>query len=402
MRKGPGRRHDEALAVPAAPPFLEREAFLEPLREALGEASRGHGQLVFVAGEAGVGKTALVRALAAEAAGARVLEGRCSHRGRSDRSPTSRPRPGARCRRSSSATRFRTTSSPSCSTRCGRGRLCSCSRTCTGPTRRRSTSSVSSGGGCTRRAASSSRRIATRSSARIIRSEASSADSPARRASAVCSCHRSRPTRFARSPRRTASTGRSSIDAPAATRSSSARRSPPERRPCRRRCAMRCSRARPGSTPTRATCSRPWRSSPGTPTSPCSRRSQARRLPDSTRVSRPGCSSRVQTALGSATSSPGSPSRSPSDRSGSAICTPPRCARCATGAPTSRGLRIMRKRRATRSRCFGTPSLLQPAPRRTARTARPLRSTPAPCAPAKVWRRRSVRSSSTVVPTSAT
>ena len=65
------------MAVPAAPPFLEREAFLEPLREALGEASRGHGQLVFVAGEAGVGKTALVRALAAEAAGARVLEGAC-------------------------------------------------------------------------------------------------------------------------------------------------------------------------------------------------------------------------------------------------------------------------------------------------------------------------------------
>jgi DNA-binding CsgD family transcriptional regulator/tetratricopeptide (TPR) repeat protein len=56
---------------------LEREAFLEPLHAALAEAGHGRGRLVLLAGEAGVGKTALVRALAAEAEGARVLEGAC-------------------------------------------------------------------------------------------------------------------------------------------------------------------------------------------------------------------------------------------------------------------------------------------------------------------------------------
>ena len=41
-------------------PLLEREAQLASLEEYAGEARRGDGRLVLVAGEAGVGKSALV------------------------------------------------------------------------------------------------------------------------------------------------------------------------------------------------------------------------------------------------------------------------------------------------------------------------------------------------------
>jgi DNA-binding CsgD family transcriptional regulator len=58
--------------------LLERESFLEALGETLEEVEGGHGRLVLIAGEAGVGKTALVRRFCADAAGrARVLEGAC-------------------------------------------------------------------------------------------------------------------------------------------------------------------------------------------------------------------------------------------------------------------------------------------------------------------------------------
>jgi ATP/maltotriose-dependent transcriptional regulator MalT len=58
--------------------LLERGNFLERLRIALTEAAAGRGRLVFVSGEAGVGKTSLVTRFREEhAEGARVLSGAC-------------------------------------------------------------------------------------------------------------------------------------------------------------------------------------------------------------------------------------------------------------------------------------------------------------------------------------
>jgi DNA-binding CsgD family transcriptional regulator len=58
--------------------LLEREPFLESLRETLHEVEDGAGRLVLIAGEAGVGKTALIRRFWTDAAGGRrVLEGAC-------------------------------------------------------------------------------------------------------------------------------------------------------------------------------------------------------------------------------------------------------------------------------------------------------------------------------------
>lgn len=58
--------------------LLERDRELALLRRKLDEAARGHGHSVVVAGEAGIGKTALTRAFLAEAAThARVLRGAC-------------------------------------------------------------------------------------------------------------------------------------------------------------------------------------------------------------------------------------------------------------------------------------------------------------------------------------
>jgi DNA-binding CsgD family transcriptional regulator/tetratricopeptide (TPR) repeat protein len=58
--------------------LLERDAELRRLREALRRAGQGRGSIVLVSGEAGIGKTSLVRAFAGEAAAvARVLVGAC-------------------------------------------------------------------------------------------------------------------------------------------------------------------------------------------------------------------------------------------------------------------------------------------------------------------------------------
>jgi DNA-binding CsgD family transcriptional regulator/tetratricopeptide (TPR) repeat protein len=58
--------------------LLERESFLGALGEAQRQVEGGSGRLVFVTGEAGVGKTALVRRFCSDAAGElRVLEGAC-------------------------------------------------------------------------------------------------------------------------------------------------------------------------------------------------------------------------------------------------------------------------------------------------------------------------------------
>jgi DNA-binding CsgD family transcriptional regulator len=57
--------------------LLEREAVLSGLHRSLAEASKGRGRLVLVVGEAGVGKSAAVRAFCNEARSARVLWGGC-------------------------------------------------------------------------------------------------------------------------------------------------------------------------------------------------------------------------------------------------------------------------------------------------------------------------------------
>jgi DNA-binding CsgD family transcriptional regulator len=64
------------MAAPSLSSLLEREAFLASLRDTLDESRAGRGQLVLVAGEAGVGKTALVRAFTADA-DTPVLAGAC-------------------------------------------------------------------------------------------------------------------------------------------------------------------------------------------------------------------------------------------------------------------------------------------------------------------------------------
>ena len=58
--------------------LLEREQHLDQLEEHLRQAAAGHGRLVLVGGEAGVGKTALVDAFCRRVAGtAAVLRTSC-------------------------------------------------------------------------------------------------------------------------------------------------------------------------------------------------------------------------------------------------------------------------------------------------------------------------------------
>ncbi|HWN35620.1 MAG TPA: AAA family ATPase, partial [Pseudonocardia sp.] len=66
--------------------LLERDGALRELAEGLASAAAGSGRLVLLAGEAGVGKTSVVRRFGAAAPGGpRVLVGACE--------PLSSPRP---------------------------------------------------------------------------------------------------------------------------------------------------------------------------------------------------------------------------------------------------------------------------------------------------------------------
>jgi DNA-binding CsgD family transcriptional regulator/tetratricopeptide (TPR) repeat protein len=66
------------MSTVAAPELLERDAFLDALRSTLAEVAEGRGRLILLNGEAGVGKTALVRRFCADLGGdKRVLSGAC-------------------------------------------------------------------------------------------------------------------------------------------------------------------------------------------------------------------------------------------------------------------------------------------------------------------------------------
>jgi DNA-binding SARP family transcriptional activator len=70
------RRQPAASASDALAGVVEREAFLQTLEDYLGEARAGHGRLVFMGGEAGVGKTTLLQRFAdAHRGSVRVLVG---------------------------------------------------------------------------------------------------------------------------------------------------------------------------------------------------------------------------------------------------------------------------------------------------------------------------------------
>src|SRR5690242_17979026 len=66
-----------APAVALGTPLVERGAELEVLQDTLERVRGGAGELVFVAGEAGVGKTSLLRRFADETGAPRVLWGAC-------------------------------------------------------------------------------------------------------------------------------------------------------------------------------------------------------------------------------------------------------------------------------------------------------------------------------------
>ena len=142
----------------ASPPLLERITQLEALGRALeAVATTRNGRLVFVRGEAGVGKTALVRRFCDEQPATRVLWGACD--------ALFTPRPLGPFVDIAQQTGGEVAELVEGSNRphevvaalgrevAGARRPSSCSRTCTGPTRRRSTRC-----GCSAAAPTASRR----------------------------------------------------------------------------------------------------------------------------------------------------------------------------------------------------------------------------------------------------
>ena len=55
--------------------LFERETVLSALRACLSEAGAGHGRLVALSGEAGIGKSSLIRQFIEDSSGVRVLIG---------------------------------------------------------------------------------------------------------------------------------------------------------------------------------------------------------------------------------------------------------------------------------------------------------------------------------------
>ncbi|MBA3287171.1 MAG: ATP-binding protein [Acidimicrobiia bacterium] len=144
--------------------MLERDAELGKLSGWLRDAADGHGRVVFVGGEAGIGKSTLVDALVGETrrAGTGVAVGRCDALATPRAlGPFLTPLTTSGSIRPSTATPC----SAPCSTPCGFvAPYCSWSRTPTGPATRRSSSSACWGDGWpTCRWCSSSRIARTRS-----------------------------------------------------------------------------------------------------------------------------------------------------------------------------------------------------------------------------------------------
>lgn len=75
----PPRRSEDGPVFPARTPYVGREAERAELAHRLDQACKGHGSVVLIGGEAGVGKTRLTEEAGtdATAAGAHVLVGRC-------------------------------------------------------------------------------------------------------------------------------------------------------------------------------------------------------------------------------------------------------------------------------------------------------------------------------------
>jgi hypothetical protein len=158
------------IAHDARAELLERADELDGLDAALTAVTATRtGRLVFVGGEAGVGKTTLLRQFAADARPtARVLWGACdalfTPRALGPLLDVAEATAGELEDLVAGEARPMTSSGRSCAS-CGRAKPPSwCSRTCSGPTRRRSTSCACSRAGLTGRRRSSWRPTATTSS----------------------------------------------------------------------------------------------------------------------------------------------------------------------------------------------------------------------------------------------
>ena len=133
--------------------LLERDAELEVLVRAVDDAGEGRSSVVLLLGEAGIGKTSLVRTFVSEVADrARVLVGSCDDLltprtfGPLRDATVEHPGPLADAL---AATPTRKRSTRRCASSCGRADdpPCSSSRTCTGPTTRPWTRCATSAGG---------------------------------------------------------------------------------------------------------------------------------------------------------------------------------------------------------------------------------------------------------------
>ena len=143
--------------------LLERAGELRQLEAALD----ARGRLVLVAGEAGVGKTVLLRRFCERSetrASCGATATRCSRCRRSARWPTCGGRPAASSPTASAARRRMWSPRRCCASWRGATRRSSSSRTSTGPTRRRSTSCACSAAGSRPSRRSSSPATATTSS----------------------------------------------------------------------------------------------------------------------------------------------------------------------------------------------------------------------------------------------